>query len=345
MPRHKSGLFFMIEIDNISIGYHHSGKTVQAISSLSLHIKQGEYIAVLGPNGSGKSTLLKAICGLVPVDEGYIRMRGKTVRPGCFGDDFFGKVGIVFQEPEGQFLMRNVRTEINSVLQNLGLSIKIQQERFDSIVERFELADILAQKPENLSGGQMQLVNLACALAVEPDLLLLDEPTSFLDSYYQQAFLNHLESLNQAGLTIVHITQSSDEAARAGRIILLECGKLAVDCTPNEIWNNLDFAQSYKLQSPITNYFHNVFGFEYDDLEQVNAYCAKNKAHNSIDIIDPAKRTKVFPETTLTFENLRYRYSPSQFSIEIDRLEFSRGEVIGLIGATGSGKSTLAFLL
>jgi energy-coupling factor transporter ATP-binding protein EcfA2 len=140
----------MIEIENININYPLGDRTIPILSSFSLKINRGEYVAILGPNGSGKSTLLKALCGLVRMDSGRIRVLGKDVRPGSFGDDFFGKVGVVFQEPEGQFLMRNVRTEIISVLENLGLSLNAQKGKLASVIEHFDLAAILDQKPENL---------------------------------------------------------------------------------------------------------------------------------------------------------------------------------------------------
>jgi energy-coupling factor transport system ATP-binding protein len=339
------GAFFMIDIDNISVSYRMGEESIPALSSLSLKIRRGEYVAVLGPNGSGKSTLIKAICGLLKTDSGRIILLDKTVRLGGFGDEYFGRVGVVLQEPEGQFLMRDVRIEILSVLQNLGLSHQMQQERLESIIERFNLADILNQKPESLSGGQMQIVNLACALAVEPEILLLDEPTTFLDRYYQQLLLDHLDKLHQAGLAILHITQYPDEAARAERICVLDKGRLALDCQSSEIADKYESLSERGLSPSTKSRFMNLFGFDWNDSSSRNTYCSKLRAIEGLDALKEISDSERSEGHVITINDLHFRYPDSEFTLEIDKLKLSRGEIVGLLGATGSGKSTLTFLL
>jgi energy-coupling factor transport system ATP-binding protein len=330
----------MIDIENININYQVGDRTIPALSSFSLQIKRGEYVAILGPNGSGKSTLLKALCGLVRVDAGRIHILGKDVRLGGFGEDFFGKVGVVFQEPEGQFLMRDVKSEINSVLENLGLPIQIQREKLASIVERFDLAAILDQKPENLSGGQMQIVNLACAMAVEPQLLLLDEATTFLDGYYQRMLLNHLDALHQGGLTIINITQFPDEAAQAGRICVLDEGKLVSDCSSDKYFEIDDLLRKHKLLPPKRVRFQKLFGFDWNDSAAAKMFCeklsVKKKSNEGINISR---------ESVLSAQKLEFHYANSTFSLLVEKLNLAKGEIVGLIGGVGSGKSTLALLL
>ena len=171
----------MIEIDNISVTYKSGERKILALSSVNLTIEDGEFLSVLGPNGSGKSTLVKALCGLVEFDEGSIMINGSEVFPGKFSDTLFGKIGVVFQEPSGQFLMPSVRKEIEAVLENLGLDYPRQIERFEEIVDKFQLDRILHIPPDKLSPGQMQIVNLAVAFTVGSEVLILDEPTTFLD--------------------------------------------------------------------------------------------------------------------------------------------------------------------
>ena len=120
----------MIKINNITVKYRQVDVD-PAISSLDLHLRKGEYLSILGPNGSGKSTLIKAICGMIDLAGGDIMVDDILVRPGRFGDDLFGILAAVFQEPGGQFLMPDVKTEIIAVLQNLGLPLKKQNEIFD----------------------------------------------------------------------------------------------------------------------------------------------------------------------------------------------------------------------
>ncbi len=335
----------MIDIDKINISYGSGPETIQALSSLSLKIRRGEYVAVLGPNGSGKSTLIKAICGMVQADAGQIIFLGKPVRLGSFGYDFFGKAGVVFQEPEGQFLMRDVKTEIVSVLQNLGLSYQEQQKRLQSIIEQFNLAAILNQKPESLSGGQMQIVNLACALAVEPEILLLDEPTTFLDRYFKNLLLGYLDRNHKEGLTILHITQYPDEAERAERICILENGKLALDCPASQLNDDYEMFKEHKVLPSVKSRFRRSFGFEWNDESSIKTYCSRIKTVNTSYSSGAIRRHKHLSENALKIENLHFQYPQSEFSLEIEKLNLSKGEVVGLLGATGSGKSTLAFLL
>jgi energy-coupling factor transporter ATP-binding protein EcfA2 len=330
----------MIEINNISVRYRSGGKL--ALSLLTLHIGKGEYVAVMGPNGSGKSTLIRVICGLVGLEDGEVSLLGKSVRPGYFGDDFLGTVGAVFQEPEGQFLMRDVKTEIISVLQNLGLSREAQSERFKAIVEGFALSDILNKKPENLSGGQMQIVNLACALSMQPEILILDEPTTYLDQYYQKTLLDHLDSLYKEGMTILHVTQYAAEAARAGRTCILEEGKLVLDSHSNRIFTDLDSMKRFDLTPPVEFGFKQVFGFNLDELDSANSFFEGLKPKEPGEITEG---TVYIKHLILSSSNLGFGYPHNDFHIDVDNLEIYEGEVIGLIGATGSGKSTLAFLL
>jgi energy-coupling factor transporter ATP-binding protein EcfA2 len=331
----------MIDLNNVIVKYR--GSSSPALSSLSLHIDKGQYVAIMGPNGSGKSTLIKVLCGLVPPSDGQISLLGKEVRPGYFGDGFFGKVGVIFQEPEGQFLMRNVETEIVSVLQNLGLPSRSQRERFDAIVDRFDLADILDKKPENLSGGQMQIVNLGCALVMEPEILLLDEPVTYLDRFYQKVILDQLDIFHKSGKTIMHVTQNTDEAARADRICILDNGRLVADYPSYELLCNPELIKRYDLIPPVGWHFKKLFGFDLDDDAAAKIYCEKLKSEmipeNNNKVIRPSV------ERICSLRDLKFHYDKTGFAIIVDKLDFFKGEVVGLVGPTGSGKSTLAFLL
>ncbi len=334
----------MIAIKNISVIYRVAEKEIPALSSFSLDIDKSEYVAVMGPNGSGKSTLIKALCGLIGIDDGEIVLLDKAVRPGNFGEDFFGKVGAVFQEPEGQFLMRDVKTEIVSVLQNLGLPYKQQQEKLAAIVKDFDLEEILMHKPSELSGGQMQIVNLACALAFEPEVLLLDEPTTYLDRHYQKAFLDRLDSLHDSGMTILHVTQFASEVARSNRICIVENGNVAFDGTPNEILHNNELVKKYDLILPAqASIKGKVFWFgpgkKPSKTDTWPNFREKEISGNTLDSSQIQKRP------ILSLKKLSYKYPDSGFTLVVDNLEILRGEIVGLLGETGSGKSTLAFLM
>ncbi len=132
----------MLSLKNITVKYP-GGDGPPAIADLNLDIAEGDYLSILGSNGCGKTTLVKAICGMVELQSGEISIADRIVRPGRFGEDLFGTVAAVFQEPGGQFLMPDVRTELMTALQNLGLNRNEQRRRFDDIVAGFSLENIL----------------------------------------------------------------------------------------------------------------------------------------------------------------------------------------------------------
>jgi len=330
----------MIEAKNIVVRYGSDAKVVEALNSVSLSVSEGEYVAILGANGSGKSTFLRALCGLAEFESGNVTILGKAAAFGSFSDTLFGHVGVVFQEPEGQFVMRDVGTEIEMQLQNLGIPHNEQKTRFERIAEEFELHDLLKRKPEKLSGGQMQLVNLACALASGARLLILDEPTTFLDQTWRHRFLSLLDKLHQDGLTIVHITQYPDEAERAKRICLFNGGKITFDGQPAVLFSNEKLLSRLRLTAPIRLQFARVFGFDAADTDRAVEFV---QSLNS----GPAEPTQPYyvGEAIITVTQMNYSYRTSGFGIGVESLRLHSNEMVGLVGPTGSGKSTLAFLL
>lgn len=334
----------MISIENISVRYSGRNSAAPALNNLSLSFARGEYVAITGPNGSGKSTLIKAICGLVPLESGFVSIDGRQVRPGRFGEDLFGIVSVVFQEPGGQFLMPDVETEILAVLQNMGLSADKQKEKAGEITERFSLQGMLTDKPENLSGGQTQLVNLACAVAMSPEVLLLDEPTTYLDLRYRQLILATLDYLAADGLTIVHVTQYPEEALGSRKLVILNEGKIGAQGDPESILKDERIASSYRLAVPRSLTFTRKFGFDVTDDEAVESLVSGIDGKSVRAAPDYAEDITDSPPA-LEVENVRFDYRDSSFGLRLDHLGLPGGEIAGLIGPAGSGKSTLAFLL
>jgi len=330
----------MIEANKLTVKHNSGGVVLTALDSISLRIGEGEYAAILGPNGSGKSTLLKALCGLVPIESGTVSIFGAEVAYGSFSERFFGRIGVVFQEPEGQFVMRDVAAEIGAVLQNTGIPYAEQQRRFEQAVEQFDLRQLLDRKPEKLSGGQMQIVNLACAVASGAQLLFLDEPTTFLDSAWREKFLSLIDGLHRNGATIVHITQYSDEAIRAKRVCFLDRGVLVYDGEPARLFEDINLTSKHKLAPPIGRRFSLAFGFDIDDVNKTAAMGAG---------ADSGQRELNFAERkdvpVASVSRMKFAYPNINFPLYVEDLQLYQEEVVGLIGPTGAGKSTLAFLL
>jgi len=330
----------VIEIKNISVIYRSGERKIPALSSVNLAIENGEFLSVMGPNGSGKSTLVKALCGLVELDEGGILINGSEVVAGGFPDTLFGKIGVVFQEPSGQFLMPSVRKEIEAVLENLGLDYPRQLERFEEIVDKFQLDHMLQIPPDKLSPGQMQIVNLAVAFTVGSEVLILDEPTTFLDFRARRLFLDHIKRINDDGRTVIHVTQYTDEALRSQKTCLMDSGCVAAVGESRRVLSDEKLLARCRLSLPVTIEFENQFGFGIDDREQSSRFASGIKLNRVVHSIGKTRNKPV-----LLVDSLAFSYRESGFSLNIDKLRLNENQVVGLVGASGSGKSTLALLL
>lgn len=330
----------MIEIKNISVIYKSGERKIPALSSVSLTIEDGEFLSVLGSNGSGKSTLVKALCGLVEFDEGDILIDGTEVIPGKFSETLFGKIGVVFQEPSGQFLMPSVRKEIEAVLENLGLDYPRQVKRFDEVVNKFQLNRILHIPPDKLSPGQMQIVNLAVAFTVGSEVLILDEPTTFLDLNMRRLFLDHIRRINHEGRTVIHVTQYTEEALRSQKTCLLNSGAVVAVGESRDILSDEKLLEPCRLSFPVGIEFENQFGFGIEDREELIRFASGMKQNRVVRNVGKTKK-----KTFISADDLSYSYTESGFSLKIDKLHLYENRVVGLVGAAGSGKSTLALLL
>jgi len=281
---------------------------------------------------------------MIGLDSGEIRFKGMKIRPGRFGEDLFGKMAVVFQEPGGQFLMPSVEMEIMTVLQNLGLSLEGRKERFESIIAHFSLEEISRHKPENLSGGQMQIVNLACAMAVYPEVLLLDEPTTFLDTSHREVLLGRIDELWRDGTTVIHVTQYPDEALRAEKVAVLDGGKIVAYGDSESILNDEENLNKSRLTIPRRLSCRKWLGFDYAAAGAIDRICS-----GIPNIIHPCwqdtQNASEKGQCVLKAEKIGFAYPGGSFKITIDNLELYRRRVCGLVGPAGSGKSTLAFLL
>jgi len=215
-------------VDRLSFAYPGG---VPAVRDVSLELQPGEVVALLGPSGSGKSTLLRALAGLVPHFHGG-RFSGRVEVAGLdtrsHGPaELAGTVASVFQDPEDQVVMTRVENEVAFGLENLGVAPELIWPRVEAALADVRASQLWARRTVELSGGELQRVCLASALALEPQLLLLDEPTSQLDAGGTEAFLAAVE---QARCAVVLCEQRVDRAlAIADRVIMMEEGRVVLD--------------------------------------------------------------------------------------------------------------------
>ena len=245
-----------IELKNVTHTYSEgSAFQATAIRDVSLTIEDGEFIAVVGHTGSGKSTLVQHLNGLLKPTGGQILIDGEDLNaPGADRRRIRQKVGLVFQYPEYQLFEETVAKDIAFGPKNLGLSAEEIDARVRRAMAHVHLDyDKYAQRsPFELSGGQMRRVAIAGVLAMEPKVLILDEPTAGLDPRGRDRILGMVQELHaRGGTTVIMVSHSMDDVARlATRLVVMSRGELVATGTPREIFRQVDMMESIGLGVP-----------------------------------------------------------------------------------------------
>lgn len=229
-----------------------------ALSEVNLAIPSGTYVAVIGHTGSGKSTLIQHLNGLLKPTKGEITIGERTIRADEKAKNLKSlrkKVGIVFQYPEHQLFEETVERDICFGPMNFGMSEEIAKQKARELLPLVGLSeDVLEKSPFDLSGGQMRRVAIAGVLAMEPEVLILDEPTAGLDPRGQTEMMDMFYTLHQEKqLTTILVTHSMEDAARyADEIVVMDQGKVYMQGKPDEIFSKPEAIRSVGLDVPET---------------------------------------------------------------------------------------------
>jgi energy-coupling factor transport system ATP-binding protein len=256
-------------IELINVTKQYSNFTLDkstALQNINLSIKKGEYIGLLGMNGSGKSTLAKLFNGLLMPTEGKVYINGIDTADSEKLWVIRSLVGMVFQNPDNQIVSPIVEEEIAFGPENLGLPLTEIKRRIDLALQICGLEDKKHAAPHLLSGGQKQKVALASVLAMLPEYLVLDEPTSMLDPLSRRELLAHLRILNkQENITIILISHNPEDLIQADRIIVLDRGTICLEGPPRGVYSDarltglgLDIPTVYQLINQLNNNGHSV---------------------------------------------------------------------------------------
>ncbi|MCI8441064.1 MAG: energy-coupling factor transporter ATPase [Provencibacterium sp.] len=221
------------------------------LQDLSVHIRRGEFTAVLGHNGSGKSTLAKHFNAILLPRGGTVYVDGMDTREEDNLLNIRQTVGMVFQNPDNQIVATIVEEDVAFALENMGIDPPEIRRRVDEALREVGMYEYRMHAPHQLSGGQKQRVAIAGIVAMRPKCIVLDEPTAMLDPRGRREVLRTIRKLNQEhGITVVLITHYMDEAARADRVVVMNDGKVLLDDTPRGVFSHVEVLESVGLDVP-----------------------------------------------------------------------------------------------
>ena len=337
------------KINNLSFTYPESKK--QAIKNINLTINQGEFIVICGKSGSGKSTLLRMLKPeLTPhgTKEGKIKF---------FDSDEFSlrssaeKIGFLMQNTEYQAVTHSVRTELAFGLENLGLDSKTIRLRIAEISSYFSLENIIDKKIAELSGGQKQMVCLASILAMHPDVIIFDEPTSQLDPMTAEALLNTIHKLcKENGITVI-ITEHRLEnlIPIADRVVVMDDGEIISDTSPRAIESELITDNDFVLSAvPTSMRLHSELKLKSsvplnvaEGRQMLSSLFSEKEKYT----VPDNKKSDIKAEVAIEVKDLWFAYDKSRYVLNGLDLKIKKGSFLALLGANGAGKTTALSLI
>ncbi|WP_338822906.1 energy-coupling factor transporter ATPase [Mycoplasmopsis felifaucium] len=264
----------MIKVENLVFKY--PSASGNAINNLNLEILQGKYVAILGHNGSGKSTFSKLLVALYKPASGTIEIDGTVITKKTI-KEIRKKIGIIFQNPDNQFIGASVEDDIAFGLENKCVPRENMKAIIDKLSSEVDMQKYLEKAPQFLSGGQKQRVAIASVLALDPEIILFDEVTSMLDPLGKRKVLEIIRNVQRENnKTMISITHDMDEAILADYCLVFAHGELIASGKPNEILNNKEIIDEAKIDSPfIYKLSEKIHGIKptYDEQELLNELC------------------------------------------------------------------------
>lgn len=242
----------MIKVENLFHVYEkENGEKLETLNNISFTAGNGEFLAIIGHNGSGKSTLAKHLNGLIIPQQGNIFVDGIKIEDSEELYKVRQTVGMVFQNPDNQFIGGTIEEDIAFGLENLGVKSEEMPKIIEAAAESVGMEKFLKRPPHRLSGGQKQRSAIGAVLAMKPKYIVFDEPTSMLDPKGRKEVLKVLKELNKkSGINIILITHFMDEVVASDRVLVMDKGSLVLDGTPREIFAKKEFLREIGLELP-----------------------------------------------------------------------------------------------
>ncbi len=336
-----------------SVAFSYPSASAPALNDVTFKQEAGQFVVVMGATGAGKSTLARLINGIVP---GFTR--GKLSGRVCvMGQDIQGKavselageVGMVFQDFEAQLFSTNVRLEVAFGMENQGLEREEMERRLPEVLRLVGLEGYERRNPATLSGGEKQRLAIASVLAMQPRVLILDEPTTDLDPQGKRDVFRVLRALRDSGATVVLIEHELAAAEMADRVVIMKEGRITSDGPPAELLSRPDFMEEMAVRP--------------SEVERLFAALGCGPAPQGLDEAAAALRARglvpsaencrkrltaldrqapdASPEAEVEVQSLTHTYPTGQQALKGVSLRIGRGEFAAIVGANGSGKTTL----
>lgn len=253
MESNGSDKDILFDIRNVSHTFEtEEGKSFEALKNITAQIRKGGFTAIIGTNGSGKSTLARHLNALLLPTEGELLVDGMSTSDERAVWKIRQKVGMVFQNPDNQLVAAIVEEDVAFGPENLGVPPEEIRERVEQALEKVGMTAYKGQAPSMLSGGQKQRIAIAGVLAMQPDCIVLDEPTAMLDPKGRAEVMATIHELNEKeGITIVLITHFMEEAVTADRVMVIDRGVLQMDGTAREVFSQADKLTEIGLDVPV----------------------------------------------------------------------------------------------
>lgn len=347
----------------------HTATDTEALAGVSLDICAGEHVCILGSNGSGKSTLIQLMNGLLRATSGTVEVLGIDASDVAGALSIRRRAAMVFQHPDDQMVTSIVADDVAFGPENLGVPQPEIVRRVDEALAAVGMERWAQADPSDLSGGQRQRVAIAGALAMRPEILLLDEPAAMLDAGGRVAIQGIISRLKERGITIVHVTHFMDDALRADRVVVLERGRIVLDGAPLEVFEHRETVRRLGLESPFTVKVADGLADIVPDLPltadmdaAASAVAAALRTRATSTPHDEPRETRpssaqgdgpdaiVFDRVSFSYADdpkprrrlLGRRERARRVPLALDAVSFScrAGSLTALVGCTGSGKST-----
>ena len=331
----------VISLREVSFTYRNASQP--ALRTVSLDIRRGEFVVLMGATGAGKSTLAKCLNCSIPQFQpgtlsGSITVLGRSLI-GATVSDLAGKVGLVSQDFEAQLFATNVRQEVAFGMEQLGTPRAEMEERLATGLALVGLQQFGARDPSTLSGGEKQRLAMAALLALEPAILVCDEPTTDLDPLGKAAIFDVLATLRERGATVLLIEHETEAAIRADRLLLMEAGRIVADGPPAPSLRAVDRLERLGVRPLDLDRIGAALGWD-EPVSTIEAAAARVVVCDRP--LPVAESIAASAEPLLTVEHVDFEYAGARRALSDVSLTIQGGEFVALIGQNGSGKTTLA---